>query len=102
MQEKQMELQEKQMELLERQLKLAERPIETPKIKPPKPMAPAGIPQNSADASYAAQEARRRAMRRTNAGRNTLFAGETGGFRHPVQPKPPVAGPKPPPKTLLG
>lgn len=67
-----------QIEVLQQQLEDAKKPVNLPKFDIPKPLAIAP-PQDSSDAGYAAAEARRKAMRRTNAGRGTLFAGETGG-----------------------
>lgn len=70
-----------QQELMETQLEAAQRPMEFPEVTPPKPPLPPAPPagQTSADVAQAEQEARRRALRRTNSARNTLFAGETGG-----------------------
>jgi hypothetical protein len=69
-----------QTEALQQQLDDAKKPVVLPKIDVPKPLPPPAIPQNSADAAFAEQQARQRALKRTNAGRGTLFAGETGGF----------------------
>lgn len=71
-----------QRELMEQQLEDAKKPVAVPEIKLPKPLPPPPPPavQGSADTLEAAQDARRKAARRTNAGRNTLFAGETGGY----------------------
>lgn len=67
-----------QMETLQQQLDDAKKPVVLPKIEPVKPLPPPQIPQGSADAAAAELEARKRAMSRTNSGRGTLFAGETG------------------------
>lgn len=72
-----------QTELMQQQLKQAKanETLKLPVVKPFKPAPPAPPPtlQTSADAESASQQARRDAMRRTNSGRGTLFAGETGG-----------------------
>lgn len=73
-----------QIETLERQKKEAERPVVTPEIKLPKPTPPPpppAPPQQSIDGQNAEEDARRKAARRVNSGRNTLFAGETGGYK---------------------
>jgi hypothetical protein len=67
-----------QMETLQQQLDDAKKPVEIPKIEPVKPLPPPQIPNSGADAAAAEMEARKRALRRTNSGRGTLFAGETG------------------------
>jgi hypothetical protein len=70
-----------QTEVLQQQLDDAKKPIELPKFPVSKPLPPPAIPNTAADAAAAELEARKRAMGRTNAGRNTLFAGETGGYK---------------------
>ena len=67
-----------QTELLEQQLEDSKKPLEVP--KPPKPLPQLAPPREQDDQAYAVAEAKRRAMRRTNAGRGTLLAGETGGW----------------------
>lgn len=68
-----------QISLLEKQLEQSKDPLDLPRLKIPKPPAPPVV-QNSKDVELAAAEARQRALRRTNTGRGTLFAGETGGY----------------------
>lgn len=69
------------IEIQEEQLQLAKEQAAKPVPKPPKllPLSPAPS-QSSGDAFQAAQDAKKRALRRTNAGRGTLLAGETGGY----------------------
>lgn len=50
-------------------------------VPPPAPPAPPPPSGTSADQIEAGADAKRKAYQRTNAGRNTLFAGETGGFK---------------------
>lgn len=50
-------------------------------IPPPAPPAPPPPSGTSADQIEAGNDAKRKAYQRTNAGRNTLFAGETGGYK---------------------
>lgn len=78
--DQQQEAQALQIKLLKQQLEDAEKPIELPQLKIPKPPAPPVL-QTSKDAEAAALEARQRALSRTNAGRGTLFAGETGNYK---------------------
>lgn len=70
-----------QISLLRQQLGDAKKPIVLPKLDLPKPLPPPPPPQDSNDVQQASLDARRKAMRRTNAGRGTLFAGETGGYK---------------------
>jgi hypothetical protein len=79
--DEQRKLEEKNAELMELQLAQAKQPLpKIPKLKPlPPPPPPATA--TSADALAAQEEQRRQAGRRTNTARNTLFAGETGGYR---------------------
>lgn len=61
------------------------------KIKIPKTPPPPPPPQESSqDIALAEEDARRKAAKRTNSARGTLFAGETGGYK-------PAGG-----QTLLG
>jgi hypothetical protein len=69
-----------QIKVLEQQIKDAKKPLVLPKIDIPKPLPPQAPPQEGDDVAYASQETRKKAMRRTNAGRGTLLAGETGGM----------------------
>lgn len=68
-----------QAELMRQQAEAANRPIKIPKIKPPLPPPPPPT-QSSQDVAQAEEDSRRKAYRRVNAGRGTLFAGETGGY----------------------
>ena len=69
------------MQLMQEQLKQAKAPIVLPDVKPIKPIVPAPPPVTlSSDVAQAAEEARRKAARRTNASVGTIFAGETGGY----------------------
>ena len=79
----QAKLEDLQMQSLKAQLDAAKKPIETPKFDIPKPLPPLAPPivQTQADQFQAAQDARRKAASRINAGRNTLFAGDTGAGR---------------------
>lgn len=81
--------------LMEEQLKQAKTPLDIPNIAPPKPIPPPAPPamSSSADVAQAQDSARQAALKRTNSGRGTLFAGETGGY------KPGALGGA---KTLLG
>jgi len=72
------------LQLLKKQLADSKKPVSLgdfgaalSKPVPPAPPPPSGT---SADALEASNDAKRRAAQRTNAGRNTLFAGETGGY----------------------
>lgn len=70
---------EEQAKLLEEQRKQAENPVQIPKI--PKPLPPPPPPtSSSADVAMAAEDARRKAAKRTNSAKGTLFGGETGGY----------------------
>ena len=72
-------MQRKQMELIDEQLKAARSPVELPELDLPKALPPPPPPMaGNAESAYKAEEQRRRAGRRTNAGRGTIFAGETG------------------------
>ena len=88
-------LERAQVEALERQKAEAEAKSKEPPILPSAPLPPPAPPvnQSSADTAQAEEAARRAALRRTNASRGTLFAGETGGYR---------AGALGGQKTLLG
>ena len=70
------------MKIQREQLELAKKPLELPKIEQPKPQPPPPPPAvaSSSDVAQAEEDARRKAAQRTNAGRGTLFAGETGGY----------------------
>jgi len=73
-------------EMLQLQLKQAKNPQALPKIETPKPLPPPPPPaMESGDAAQKAEEERRKAGRRTNSTRNTLFAGESGGYRPAVK-----------------
>lgn len=76
----QKEAQSLQIDLLKKQLSDSGKPLDLPKIDIPKPIAPP-IVSTSKDAEAAAIEERQRALNRTNAGRGTLFAGETGNYK---------------------
>jgi hypothetical protein len=59
----------------------ANKPVVIPEIKETPVMQAAPSPTaSSSDAQDAADEQRRKAMKRTNSARGTLFAGETGGY----------------------
>lgn len=75
--------------LMQEQYRQAKNPLPLPEIKPPPPIPNVAPPAQtiSGEAEQAASAARRAAGNRTNAGKRTLFAGETGGYK---------------PKTLLG
>jgi predicted Zn-dependent protease len=63
------------------QLELAKKPIELPNIEPPKPLPPPPPPaQESGEVAQKMEDERRKAARRTNTARGTIFAGETGGL----------------------
>jgi hypothetical protein len=68
-----------QEQLMLKQLAESNKPLELPNLAAPEPQYRSAPPpsSSSADAVDASIEARRRAYHRTNAGRNTLFAGET-------------------------
>lgn len=68
-------------ELMKAQLEAAKKPVVLPEIKPPTilPQSPPPI-MLSGEAANAAEAQRRKAANRTNTGRNTIFAGETGGY----------------------
>lgn len=70
-----------QLTLLQKQLAASEKPLEMPTLIPLAPAPPPPPPPSatSADAVEAGQSQRRQAASRTNVGRKTLFAGETGG-----------------------
>lgn len=70
-----------QLQLLQKQLAASEKPLEMPSLMAPPPAAPPPPPPSatSADAIEAGQAQRRQAAARTNVGKRTLFAGETGG-----------------------
>ena len=80
-------------ELLKQQLEDAKKPVVIPDIKIPAPVVtpppPPPISGSTSDQFQAAQDAKKKAYGRTNSGRGTLFAGETGGYKAPT-------------KTLLG
>lgn len=71
------------LRIQQEQLKFAQKPLELPKVEASKPLPPQPPPAStsSADVAAAEEEARRKALNRTNAGRGTLFAGETGGYK---------------------
>lgn len=77
--DEQREMERLQKEMLKLQLEQAKNPIKLPELKlpPPPPPPPPPAMQASADVVQAARDARRRALNRTNAGRGTIFAGET-------------------------
>ena len=81
--DEQRELERQQMELMELQLKQAQQPIKLPDIKPPKPLPPPPPPahESSSEVLQKMEEEKRKAARRTNTARNTIFAGETGGYQ---------------------
>lgn len=80
--DEQRELERLQIELLEKQLEQANEPIKFPEIKPPKPLPPPPPPAvDSDEIAQKMEDERRKAMRRTNTARNTLFAGETGPYK---------------------
>jgi len=78
---RQLKAEELQLQLLQQQLAASEKPLEMPMISAPPPAPPPPPPPSatSADAIQAGQDQRRQASQRTNVGRKTLFAGETGG-----------------------
>jgi hypothetical protein len=67
-------------ELMKIQLEQARNPIKLPEIKPPKPMPapPPPAQESSTEVAQKMEDERRKAYRRTNTRRNTIFAGETG------------------------
>ncbi len=71
--------------MLRQQIAAAKKPIEMPHIAMPEPAPPAPPPPmaTSSDVLQAERDARRMAQKRTNTGRNTIFAGESalGGPR---------------------
>ena len=79
---KQLKAEELQLQLLQKQLATSQQPLEMPSfaIPPPAPPPPPPPSASSADALEASTDQRRKAAARTNAGRNTIFAGETGGL----------------------
>jgi len=77
-----MVLEQKQIELTQAQIDAANKPMVIPEIKESPVLQAAPSPTaSSSDAQAAADEQRRKAMKRTNSARGTLFAGETGGFQ---------------------
>jgi hypothetical protein len=75
-------LKEKQITLLNQQIADAKKGIEFPSFSLPKAQKPAPLPNTTnQDTEFAATEAKRRAAGRTNSGRGTLLAGETGGYK---------------------
>lgn len=68
---------------MKEQQQLAERQFLTMtlnKVKPLKPPPPPAV-ASSQDVARMEEEQRRVALKRTNSARNTLFAGETGGYK---------------------
>lgn len=74
---------ERLQEQLMRQQLASAKNFEMPEIPQAAPLLPAPPPPSatSADTIEAARDMRRQANRRTSAGRSTIFAGETGGYR---------------------
>ena len=72
-----------QYKLMQAQLKKANEKIKMPEVHVPPPPPPTPPPPDSSsqDVVDAEQDARRRAQKKTNAGKGTLFAGETGGYQ---------------------
>lgn len=71
-----------QGQVLEKQLKDSQE-FEMPEFPTPEPVLPAPpLPSvTSSDTIDAARRTRQQAGKRTNSGRGTIFAGETGGYR---------------------
>lgn len=71
-----------QEQLLRKQLKESQN-FEMPELPAAPPVLPAPPPPTatSADTVEAGRYARRQAGKRTSAGRSTIYAGETGGYR---------------------
>lgn len=75
-------LKEKQITLLNQQIADAKKGVEFPSFDLPVAQKPAPLPSTTnQDTEFAATEAKRRASQRTNSGRGTLLAGETGGYK---------------------
>ena len=75
-----------QTKLMQAQLKQAQKKSKPVHIPEPAPVLPSAPPpsESSADSLEAERVARRKSKNRTNAGANTLFAGETGGVQKPA------------------
>lgn len=80
---KQLKAEELQLQLLQQQVAASQKPLEMPGLVAPPPAPPPPPPPSgtSADALEAGTDQRRKAAQRTNVGRKTLFAGETGGMK---------------------
>ena len=75
-------LKDKQITLLNQQIADAKKGVELPNFSLPAAQKPAPLPSTTnQDTEFAATEAKRRASQRTNSGRGTLLAGETGGYK---------------------
>jgi hypothetical protein len=70
---------------MRKQLAASNQPLELPSMEAPPPAPPPPPPPSgtSADALEAGTDAKRKAFQRTNASRNTLFTGESGGYKAP-------------------
>jgi hypothetical protein len=82
------------LELQKKTFEASQKPIKLPDIAPVKPLPPPPPPaqQSSGEVAQQAEEEKRKAARRTNTGRSTIFAGETGAYKQSLGGS----------KTLLG